>query len=106
MGAGLVAAPDGKRIVFHSFSDAPAQNLTTIQDPLGEQPPLTLAPPDSTKSVQSLSFTPDGQSVAVLTTENRVVVFRRPLCVGAGEAVSAPLPFPQRGAEFSPQEHS
>jgi WD40 repeat protein len=75
MGEGLVAALDGKRIVFHSFSEAPAQNLTTVQDPLGEQAPLRLTPPASAKCVQTLSFTPDGQSVAVLTTENRVAVF-------------------------------
>jgi serine/threonine protein kinase/WD40 repeat protein len=70
---GLVAAPDGKRIAFGSRPKE--EYLTTIQDPLGEKPPLTLVSCSASSSVQPILFTPDGQSVAVLTTGNRVAVF-------------------------------
>jgi len=68
MGPGLVSAPDGKRIAFGSRNP-------TIQDPLGETPPLTLVSRTSAVSDQPILFTPDGQSVAVLTAESRVAVF-------------------------------
>jgi len=73
--AGLVAAPDGRRIAFHAAirTSKPWEHCTTLQDPLGEKPPLTLPP--SAPSVQPMLFTPDGQSVAVLTTGSRVAVF-------------------------------
>jgi WD40 repeat protein len=73
--AGLVAAPDGRRIAFHAAirTSKPWEHCTTLQDPLAEKPPLTLPP--SAPSVQPMLFTPDGQSVAVLTTGSRVAVF-------------------------------
>ncbi len=81
-GLGLVAAPDGKRIAFGRSARLAFTldekritfwDFATIQDPLGEEKPLTLLP--SARSVQPTAFTPDGQSVAVLTSENRVAVF-------------------------------
>ena len=66
---GLVASPDGKRIAFMTGG------TTIVQDALGERPPVTLAPNTIAWAVQPLLFTPDGQSVAVGTTEHRVAVY-------------------------------
>ena len=46
-----------------------------LQDFLGERPLLTLAPNTSAGSVQPVAFSPDGASLAFLTTGNRVAVF-------------------------------
>ena len=46
-----------------------------LQDFPGERPSLTLAPGTSAGSVQPLAFSPDGGSLAFLTTGNRVAVF-------------------------------
>ena len=76
-GIGLIAAPDGKRIAFLSRAHMPDSRKfsTIVQDALGERPPVTLSSSIVRFDPQGMSFTPDGQSLATLTTGNRVAVF-------------------------------
>ena len=76
-GDGLTAAPDGRRIAYGlGITTAGVwEQLTVLQDPLGETPQLELVAGLSADSVQPRLFTPDGRFVAVLVKGSRVAVF-------------------------------
>jgi WD40 repeat protein len=71
---GIAAAPAGQTVAF--VQDAFDANLRTavVQDALGRTPPIPLAQIAPAQSVQPLTFTPDGQSIAVLTVDSQIAV--------------------------------
>jgi WD40 repeat protein len=69
---GIVPSPTGRMI---AYVKRPFDNPTlVIQDASGKEPPVVVAPLTPVGSVQSVAFTPDGQSVVFLTKDHRVAV--------------------------------
>ena len=53
--------------------DGPSASVV-VQDVFGNNPPVEFPRIVAAQSVEPLAFTPDGQSVAILTVDNRIVV--------------------------------